>query len=208
MIVRLLDDPALIQTEIDRRRKAAQKADPLRHREEETGTSSRGEEQRAPGDRLSGRTADSSPTTTKDAGIAETGVGNRIRTTLSEDGCCRRNKIPAAGREPRGIPQQAAPTRRLSPWLGVALHPQKTRVVHVQYGFEFLGYKIKRGKGLKRGISAFEGEYRQERYGEGLDRAKRTGIAPESLERFKTKLREMWNGCRSRTSNQLRDEWS
>ena len=30
--------------------------------------------------------------------------------------------------------------------LGVQLHPQKTRIVHVQHGFEFLGYKIKRGK--------------------------------------------------------------
>ena len=33
--MRLLDDPGLIQTEIDRRREAAQKADPLRKREEE-----------------------------------------------------------------------------------------------------------------------------------------------------------------------------
>jgi len=33
--------------------------------------------------------------------------------------------------------------------LGVQLHPQKTRIVHVQHGFEFLGYKIKRGKQLK-----------------------------------------------------------
>ena len=32
--------------------------------------------------------------------------------------------------------------------LGVELHPQKTRIVHVQHGFEFLGYKIKRGKKL------------------------------------------------------------
>ena len=31
--------------------------------------------------------------------------------------------------------------------LGVQLHPQKTRIVHVRQGFEFLGYKIKRGKG-------------------------------------------------------------
>lgn len=29
--------------------------------------------------------------------------------------------------------------------LGVHLHPQKTRIVHVQHGFEFLGFKIKRG---------------------------------------------------------------
>ena len=34
-IIRLLDDPKLIQAEIDRRREAAQKADPLRKREEE-----------------------------------------------------------------------------------------------------------------------------------------------------------------------------
>ena len=34
-IIRLLEDPGLIQTEIDRRREAAQKADPLRRREEE-----------------------------------------------------------------------------------------------------------------------------------------------------------------------------
>ncbi len=30
--------------------------------------------------------------------------------------------------------------------LGVELHPQKTRIIHAQDGFEFLGYKIKRGK--------------------------------------------------------------
>jgi hypothetical protein len=27
----------------------------------------------------------------------------------------------------------------------VELHPQKTRIVHVRYGLEFIGYKIKRG---------------------------------------------------------------
>jgi len=41
-----------------------------------------------------------------------------------------------------------------------------------------------------------------------LDPKKRIGIAPESLERFKAKVREMWDGRRSRSSNQLRDEWS
>jgi site-specific DNA recombinase len=34
-VIRLLEDPGLVQTEIDRRREAAQKADPLRKREEE-----------------------------------------------------------------------------------------------------------------------------------------------------------------------------
>jgi len=33
--------------------------------------------------------------------------------------------------------------------LGVQLNVQKTRIVHVQHGFEFLGYKIKRGKKLR-----------------------------------------------------------
>ena len=36
--------------------------------------------------------------------------------------------------------------RRVLKQLGVELHPQKTRIVHVQDGFEFLGYKIKRGE--------------------------------------------------------------
>jgi RNA-directed DNA polymerase len=42
-----------------------------------------------------------------------------------------------------------AAAHRILKELGVELHPQKTRVVHVQHGFEFLGYKIKRGKQLK-----------------------------------------------------------
>jgi group II intron reverse transcriptase/maturase len=42
----------------------------------------------------------------------------------------------------------AAALRILSE-LGVQLHPQKTRIVHVRQGFEFLGYKIKRGKRLR-----------------------------------------------------------
>lgn len=33
--------------------------------------------------------------------------------------------------------------------LGLQLHPNKTRITHVKWGFEFLGYKIKQGKGLK-----------------------------------------------------------
>ncbi|HEY4363584.1 MAG TPA: group II intron maturase-specific domain-containing protein [Bryobacteraceae bacterium] len=33
--------------------------------------------------------------------------------------------------------------------LGVQLHPHKTRIVQVRQGFEFLGYKIKRGKQLR-----------------------------------------------------------
>jgi group II intron reverse transcriptase/maturase len=41
-----------------------------------------------------------------------------------------------------------------------------------------------------------------------LDCDKRIGVAPESVERFKAKVREMWRGNQSRTSNELRDAWS
>lgn len=33
--------------------------------------------------------------------------------------------------------------------LGLTLHPNKTRITNIKWGFEFLGYKIKRGKGFK-----------------------------------------------------------
>lgn len=33
--------------------------------------------------------------------------------------------------------------------LGLTLHPEKTKIVHIAWGFEFLGYKLKRGRGLK-----------------------------------------------------------
>src|SRR5438045_381737 len=39
-----------------------------------------------------------------------------------------------------------ADAQRILAQLGVQLHPQKTRVVRINRGFEFLGYKIKRGR--------------------------------------------------------------
>ena len=39
-----------------------------------------------------------------------------------------------------------AAAKRILETLGVTLHAEKTRIVHVRQGFEFLGYKIKRGK--------------------------------------------------------------
>jgi len=40
-----------------------------------------------------------------------------------------------------------------------------------------------------------------------LDQDGRIGVAPESIERFKGKVRKMWRVNQSRTSNQLRDDW-
>jgi len=42
-----------------------------------------------------------------------------------------------------------AAANRVLEALGVHINPQKTRIVHVQHGFEFLGYKIKRGRQLR-----------------------------------------------------------
>ena len=39
-----------------------------------------------------------------------------------------------------------AMARRILETLGVVLHPEKTRIIHVRYGFEFLGYVICKGK--------------------------------------------------------------
>jgi RNA-directed DNA polymerase len=40
-----------------------------------------------------------------------------------------------------------------------------------------------------------------------LSRKLQIGIAPESIERFKAKVRELWRSRRSVTSNELRDGW-
>lgn len=40
-----------------------------------------------------------------------------------------------------------------------------------------------------------------------LNRERQIEVSPESIKRFKTKVREKWRSCQSRTSNQLRDRW-
>jgi len=40
-----------------------------------------------------------------------------------------------------------------------------------------------------------------------LNRKLQIGIAPESIERFKAKVRELWRGNQSRSSEELRDTW-
>jgi group II intron reverse transcriptase/maturase len=40
-----------------------------------------------------------------------------------------------------------------------------------------------------------------------LNRERQIEAAPESMERFKAKVREKWRSCQSLTSNQLRDTW-
>ena len=40
-----------------------------------------------------------------------------------------------------------------------------------------------------------------------LNRNRRITIAPESIERFKDRVRELWRGCQSLTSEQLVQQW-
>jgi hypothetical protein len=40
-----------------------------------------------------------------------------------------------------------------------------------------------------------------------LNRQGQIEAAPETIERFKTKVRQMWRSCQSKTSEQLRDAW-
>ncbi|WP_433521348.1 group II intron reverse transcriptase/maturase [Nocardia pseudovaccinii] len=60
--------------------------------------------------------------------------------------------------------------------LGLRIHPEKTRIVHVTQGFEFLGYKVGKGKGLrfKHGSSGLYAIPRQ-----------------RSIDRFKDKVRAL-----------------
>jgi RNA-directed DNA polymerase len=67
--------------------------------------------------------------------------------------------------------------------LGVQLHPQKTRIVHVQQGFEFLGYKIKRGKQLR----LLPGKMRSGAQSGGLYAYPRE----KSIQRFMDQVREL-----------------
>jgi len=53
-----------------------------------------------------------------------------------------------------------------------------------------------------------KGKARERKFlGFRLNRQGQIEAAPETIERFKTKVREMWRSCRSKTSEQLRDDW-
>ena len=75
--------------------------------------------------------------------------------------------------------------------LGLRVHPDKTRIVHVSQGFEFLGYKIKQGRGMK---------YKEggpNLYAFPRDRA---------IEQFKNKVRQITNRRNPKTLAGVLDE--
>ena len=55
----------------------------------------------------------------------------------------------------------------------------------------------------KSGVRTWERKF----LGFRLNRERQIEASPEALERFKTKVREMWGSGQSRSSNQLRDRW-
>jgi RNA-directed DNA polymerase len=71
--------------------------------------------------------------------------------------------------------------------LSVQLHPQKTRVVHVRHGFEFLGYLVRRGRQLKLPTSKI------------VTGAKSGGLyaypREKSVLRFKDRVRQLTRRC-------------
>jgi RNA-directed DNA polymerase len=68
--------------------------------------------------------------------------------------------------------------------LGVALNPAKTRIVHVAHGFEFLGFKIQRGKG--------NFQLARSRIKSKLNRRNLYAIPTQkSLDRFKDQIRAL-----------------
>jgi RNA-directed DNA polymerase len=85
--------------------------------------------------------------------------------------------------------------RRILKQLGVELHPQKTRIVHVQYGFEFLGYAIKRGKRLHLPTNKIR------------SRARSGGLyaypREKSIRRFKDQVRQRTQRCVPLVTDQL-----
>jgi RNA-directed DNA polymerase len=67
--------------------------------------------------------------------------------------------------------------------LGAELHPHKTRVVHIRQGFEFLGYKVKAGKGYRMSSS--------KRRVKGNPRDLYAIPREKSVKRFKDQMRQL-----------------
>jgi len=80
--------------------------------------------------------------------------------------------------------------------LVVTIHPRKTRIVHVRYGFEFLGYKIKRGN---RPMRLPEGKIKSGAKAGALYAYPRE----KSVRRFKDQIRRLTRRCAPVTTEEL-----
>lgn len=93
---------------------------------------------------------------TRQGGVVSPLLSNLLLTPFDQEMRCQGYQLTRYADDWVGTCESAAEARaavaaalRILNELGVQLHPQKTRIVHVRQGFEFLGYKIKRGKQLQ-----------------------------------------------------------
>ena len=100
-----------------------------------------------------------------------------------------------------------AAARGILEQLGVTLHTEKTRIVHVRHGFEFLGYKIKRGSqpmelaasrirsGARRGaLYAYPRQKSIEHFKDAIRRCTRR-CAPVSTQELIAQINPVIRGC-------------
>ena len=105
-VVRLLEDPRIIQDELNRRLEAARNADPLKQREDQLRRDharlAKGMDRLLTG--LPGRPGESGTTSLPDAGTPQAGPSHSGRTAVAGDGRRRSNQVSAAGRDARRFP--------------------------------------------------------------------------------------------------------
>jgi hypothetical protein len=84
---------------------------------------------------------------------------------------------------------------RILEQLGVRLNPQKTRIVHVRHGFDFLGYRILRTSGKSKLPASM------------IRRWQLTGLivspTTKSIRRFRDRVRSLTKRCDSRKTAEL-----
>jgi RNA-directed DNA polymerase len=101
----------------------------------------------------------------------------------------------ASAREARAA---LADALRILERLGVQLNPQKTRIVHVRFGFEFLGYLIKYGR-RKQSVNR--------QLGQGGPAGSPYAYPTEkSIRRFKERVRQLTGRCAPVNTEQMIEE--
>lgn len=107
------------------------------------------------------------------------------------------------------VGSQAAAERTLTSIQGWIEKHLRLKVNEAKSGIGRVGQKRSRMVGLSRTrLTMGLCQWSERKFlGFRLNRKLQIGIAPESIERFKAKVRELWRTCQSGTSNQLRDAW-
>jgi site-specific DNA recombinase len=112
-ILRLLEDPGLLQTEVDRRLQAARTTDPLRQREDALRRDqARLAKSMERPDWVSGKPDHARGAPLPRAGTPQAAAGDRGRIAVAGDGCCRSNPASTPGGNSRRAPRTTARQRQ------------------------------------------------------------------------------------------------